>query len=287
MIKQYVGDLKLANKTIKAKHINCDSLLELTSYARVHDFANNCYAASCTWRPDFYGKSTFSDCLNFNIISSRDQKKLEKLLAEKVSEFETVMPDIRYDVAGNELDVGRVMGGEPECFFEDFEEVKQPKKALLKVNMAIPWQVKKSDITYRAITIMAIYEWLRTHDISAEVELFNFGEFCDQDSFEGTKPKDYDGTYVGVGPMSDPPKKLLFNSLTGEFYRRVFHSFTDYFSAASHATLWCEPWKASEEERKAYDLVLVFNGRFTKWGLDYDYKRVCSGEELDSVIYFG
>lgn len=282
MIKQYVGSLKLRRGTINAKYFKAETLLEFTSYARLHNFKDNCFSAYYQ-KPSFYGTASFDDCLSFSIVTSREQKKLESLLKEKVESFEASLPESRFEVSGNELDVGRVMGGEPECFFEDFEEVKPAKKALVKVNMTILWNTRKSDITNRAVTIMALVEWLKRHDISVAVELFQFGEYIDSDM----ATSEYEGEYIGVGPLYDPPKKLLFNAFTGEFYRRVFHAYSDYFCATDHAVIACEDWHVGEEDRKAYDLVFCFHGRFNKWQLGYDYERVVSGGELEPVTYLG
>lgn len=282
MIKQYVGDLKLRTGDIKAKYFRTENLLEFVSYARLKDFKNNCYSAYAE-NERFFGKATFDECLDFKVVTAREQKKLEKLLEEKVENFETFLPESCYDVAGNELDVGRVMGGEPECFFEDFEEVKQAKKALIKVNMTVPYNKHKNDITHRAVTVVALYEWLKRHDIAVTFELFQFGRYYRPEMATG----DYDGEYVAVGPMFDPPKKFLFNALTGDFYRRVFHSYSDYFCALDHACLVCEDWHVSEEDRKGYDLVFCIHGRFSRWKLDRDYERVVGGGELEPVTYLG
>lgn len=282
MIRQYVGDLKLRFGSIRAKYFHADNLLEFVSYARLKDFKNKCFSAYSD-NERFFGKVTFEKCLNFEVVTQREQKNLEKLLGEKVENFETCLPESRYDVAGNELDVGRVMGGEPECFFDDFEEVKPIKKALIKVNMTVPYKTQKNDITYRAVIITALYEWLRRNDINVTLELFQFGRYYNEDM----ATEEYSGEYIGVGPMLDPPKKFLFNALTGDFYRRVFHSYSDYFCALDHACLACEDWHVSEEERKAYDLVYCFQGRFIRWKLGRDYERVVGGGELEPVTYLG
>lgn len=282
MIKQYVGELKLRTGNIKAKYFRAETLLEFVSYARIKDFKNNCYSAYAE-NERFFGKANFEKCLDFKVVTAREQKKLEKLLEEKVENFETCLPESRYNVAGNELDVGRVMGGEPECFFEDFEETKPIKKALIKVNMTVPYNIHKNDITHRAVIVVALYEWLKRHDIAATFELFQFGRYYKEDM----ATEEYSGEYIGVGPMFDPPKKFLFNALTGEFYRRVFHAYSDYFCALDHACLVCEDWRVSEEDRKDCDLVFCVHGRFSRWKLDRDYERVVGGGELEPVTYVG
>ena len=280
MIKINIGDFDFGGRELKTLFFKCDNFLELTSYARVKGFENTVYAAKTKRR--FNGKA-FKKCINFDAISGEEQKELEKMLKKEIEKVETESENSRFDVFGEELDIGRYMGGEPECFRQLISDVQDSKKILIKVNMSINCGKKVESITKRAIYIMALYELFRLKNIFVDIEFCFNGEYYYQ--YQTDK---YQAFSITVGPMSDPPKKIIFNALTGDFYRRVFHSLYMYFSFDKYyANATCEEVFSTEEERKKYDNIVVFCGGFSDYSLERKYAEIIESGVMEKEVIVG
>lgn len=280
MIKIHIEDYKNDYKTVKTLFFECENFLEFASYARVKGLEKT-YAGQST-RKSFYGKQ-FSDCVSFNVVSSREQKALEDKLTEKLENITYEGEENKYNVCGNDLDVGRYLAGEQECFFDDYFEVKESKKVLIKVNMSIPYYKKTGSITERAIAIMALYEHFRRGNIAVDIEFCDYGEYHLE-----YQPDDYEGLFLRIGPMADPPKKLLFNALTGSFYRRINHAYLFYFSRDKWwANGSCGEVYATDEEQKKYDNIVVFKSIYSDYLVEGGLIDIVKNGLREKVTYIG
>ena len=82
-------------------------------------FRNNSHTSQATERPEFHGTPTFEDALDLARSGWTDGREYIAKLAERLNGRLSALvsvPEVRYDVTGDFLDIGRFVSDEPEDF---------------------------------------------------------------------------------------------------------------------------------------------------------------------------
>jgi hypothetical protein len=128
----------------------------------------------------FYGTENFDQAMNMARYGWTEKlDKIRKLETEIPQIYKTVpIPETKFSVAGNSVDVGRYLMGVPDCMRQTRRRISEytditHKYVKIVVNVAVSWTLGEDDIFNRGKNIATVINALESNNIHTKLILMN------------------------------------------------------------------------------------------------------------------
>lgn len=212
-IKPREKSLLLQIKEPNAAHYQFDSLLDLVDWLRQLDREK---PEMKNWishesRDSSFCKHSWSEALDQAEFGSVEVAEIfdEKIKALS-SMMEVEVQRLVRDVAGELLDVGAFLSGEPEHFVRRAAR-PAPLGISITADMVFPWQVRESSIATRSVAMVALIDELQKMGMVPEVKVMSMVRWRKRDPQK-----------ITVGIKCDPVDVNVVAALSAPFFSRRF-----------------------------------------------------------------
>ena len=128
----------------------------------------------------FYGTENFDQAMNMARYGwTEKMDKIRKLETEIPQIYKTVqIPETKFSVAGNAVDIGRYLMGVPDCMHQtrhrtyEYTDITH-KYVKIVVNVAVSWNLGEDDIFNRGKNIATVINALESNNIHTKLILMN------------------------------------------------------------------------------------------------------------------
>lgn len=128
----------------------------------------------------FYGTENFDQAMNMARYGWTEKlDKIRKLETEIPQIYKTIpIPETKFSVAGNSVDVGRYLMGVPDCMRQTRRRISEytditHKYVKIVVNVAVSWTLGEDDIFNRGKNIATVINALESNNIHTKLVLMN------------------------------------------------------------------------------------------------------------------
>ncbi|MBQ1927440.1 MAG: hypothetical protein II179_00030 [Alphaproteobacteria bacterium] len=128
----------------------------------------------------FYGTENFDQAMNMARYGwTEKMDKIRKLETEIPQIYKTVpIPETKFSVAGNSVDVGRYLMGVPDCMRQTRRRISEyaditHKYVQIVVNVTVSWTLGEDDIFNRGKNIATVINALESNNIHTKLILMN------------------------------------------------------------------------------------------------------------------
>jgi hypothetical protein len=126
----------------------------------------------------FYGTETFDQAMNMARYGWRDKMdKIKKIETEIPQIYKTIpIPETKFSVAGNAVDIGRYLKGVPDCMRQTRRKISEytditHKYVKIIVNVTVSWTLGEDDIFNRGKNIATVINALESNNIHTKLIL--------------------------------------------------------------------------------------------------------------------
>ena len=128
----------------------------------------------------FYGTKNFDEAITMARYGWRDKMdKIKKLETEIPQIYKTApIPETKFSVAGNSVDIGRYLMGVPDCMrqtrrrFSEYADLTH-KYVKIVVNISVSWTLSEDDIFNHGKNIASVINALESNNIHTKLILMN------------------------------------------------------------------------------------------------------------------
>lgn len=182
----------------------------------------------------FYGTENFDQAINMARYGWRDKMdKIRKLETEIPQIYKTVpIPETRFAVVGNSVDVGRYLMGVPDCMRQTRRRISEytditHKYVKIVVNVAVSWTLGEEDIFNRGKNIASIINALESNNVHTKLILMHQSYKNETEEQKQSKVQPVDAprytTFITLKDYRDNfyLEKLMFPLAHRSFLRRL------------------------------------------------------------------
>lgn len=193
----------------------------------------------------FYGTENFDQAMNMARYGWTEKlDKIRKLETEIPQIYKTIsIPETKFSVAGNSVDVGRYLMGVPDCMRQTRRRISEytditHKYVKIVVNVAVSWTLGEDDIFNRGKNIATVINALESNNIHTKLILMN--QVYEDETEEQKKSK---------GQSPDAPRYTTF--ITLKDYKDNFYLEKLMFPLAHRSFLRRLVFASKERESEA------------------------------------